>query len=152
MDPKDDTVDTSRQANEDAYFAMVEAGLMPGITNNRVSSAADLQRVIEKGREQNADTLVAVRIPRKVVEFGFYGGVSFYDTVFAPLSDDIEGHIILSFDGWQTLDNPDALELTGGAFLISHAFPERLIKFENGVLFFDLYGVHCVRSYVFQDD
>ena len=205
MDPKDDTVVQSLQAQEDVYFALIEAGEIPGVLNRKISTPEDLEQVLREGKALAENSFVILRVPRQVVEFGFFGGVTFFEKVFADLTCNAQG-LALAFDGWAddgreyheipefvdfcrglligpavenvakadphirkvlsilideiklagvqpdgTLDNPEALELMGGSFLIAHAFPERLIQGEGDTLTLDLTGVMAFRANVFRD-
>lgn len=204
MDIKDDTVALGKQAEEDTYFAMVEAGLVPGVHNQMIASSADLETVIREGQKEDPDMQIVFRVPRPVAEGGFFGGVFFYENMFAALSDEITG-ITLAFDGWAddpreyhqipeivsfcqglllgppvenvadadphirkiltalaneiqlagvhpdgSIDNPEALDMAGGAFLIAHAFPDRLLAMSGGILTLNLSEIMEFRANVFR--
>jgi len=125
MRPDDDTINKGAAARTDAWFAMLEANLIPGHIQVALENANDLERLnkeVEKGA-----ALLIYRIPREVSERGAEAG-RVCALVLAGLPAKAQGNVILTFDGWNTdpremFEIPQAVDFCRGLLLGDIATP-----------------------------
>jgi len=100
----DDTLRTGRQADEDTSMAMIEAGLMDGMSFTKAESEEDMQALIEQAR---TSSLMLLRIPRETAERGQAGGFEQAMCLAHMAAANVQNKVALSFDGWA--DDPREL-------------------------------------------
>jgi hypothetical protein len=101
----DDVLRTSKRARDEAYLAMLDAGLIPGTVVHAMESWDDVEAMYRLCAETDKP-MVFYRIPRMVAEQGAIAGAVCASTLIGMPSN-VHGKVILAFDGW----NDDPREL-----------------------------------------
>ena len=102
----DDTLSTSPQAREDAFNASVEAGLVPRVVAQLLTSMVDVDAMYAECQKLSDRDIFVCRVPRDAAERGIVAG-AVYGLLIANMPENVQGRVMLSFDGWA--DDPRPL-------------------------------------------
>lgn len=101
-----DELRTDKQAREDTFAALLEAGALRGMYHRPLESVADVDKLYDEFRSSGRGTLSVLRVPREVAERGLISGAS-CGLLLAGMPENMKNATMLSFDGWA--DDPREL-------------------------------------------
>lgn len=124
----DDTVREGKQAREDVWAAMLEAGLLPGHVHIGMESEADVESMYRRIADENPD-LVVYRVPRYLSKLGRVGGVISATTILG-MPEVAKGKVALTFDGYasdrrELFEIPKVVEFCRGLLMVSEKQPQQ---------------------------
>ena len=125
-----DKVLTNKQAREDTFAALLEAGALRGLHHRPLESVADVDRLYEEFRTSGKGTLSVLRVPREVAERGLISGAS-CGLLLSGMPENMKNATMLSFDGWaddprELFQTPCVVDFCRG-LLYGHLEPNPLV-------------------------
>lgn len=139
MNPTD-SLRTSKQAREDTFTALLEAGALRGMLHHPLETLSDVDALYADVKTYGKDTLYIFRVPHEVSQRGSIAGAT-ANLLITGMPDNVRGGVQFSFDGYaddprELFQVPEVIEFCQGLLFgpdalktLDRAFGQALLPF-----------------------